>query len=474
MMRLAQAAQALGARYTGVDAEFGAVSTDSRAIKRGDLFVALKGERFDGHTFLAQAAAAGAAAAIVEDSGFRTQDSEAALPLIVVENTLLALGRLAQYWRGKFTMPLVALTGINGKTTVKEMLAAILREAVVAESRVLNPESCVLATRGNLNNHIGVPLTLLELRTAHRYAVIEMGMNHAGEISYITRLAEPDVALISNAGVAHIENLGSEEAIARAKGEIFDGLKTGGTAVLNADDHYAPLWRELALGKRQLEFALEAQAAVTATYKIRELDSEIVLTTPLGSARAVVPAPGLHNVKNALAASAAATALEVPAATVAAGLARFGGVKGRLQRKSGLNGATLIDDTYNANPDSVRAAITVLAQARGKKLLVLGDMGELGRAAGAMHAQVGEFARRAGVNRLFTLGELSAHATQAFGAGARHFTRIEDLLAEIENALAPDVTVLVKGSRFMQMERVVTAFAVLREEREERSEVAKP
>ena len=469
-MRISVAAQALGARHTGGDTEFSAVSTDSRAIKRGDLFIALKGERFDGHAFLAQAAAAGAAGVLVECAS-----TNVALPQILVDDTLMALGQLGNYWRRQWRTPLVALTGSNGKTTVKEMLAAILREACKAtQSSILDPRSCVLATRGNLNNHIGVPLTLLELRSAHRYAVIEMGMNHAGEISYITQLAEPDVALITNAGVAHIENLGSAEAIARAKGEIFAGLKTGGTAVLNADDRYAPLWRELAAGKRQLEFALEAKAAVTATYTIRELDSEIVLTTPLGSARAVLPAPGLHNIRNALAASAAATALNVPAATVAAGLARFGGVKGRLQRKRGLNGATLIDDTYNANPDSVRAAISVLAQARGKKLLVLGDMGELGREAGAMHAQVGEFAREAGVSRLFTLGELSAHATQAFGAGARHFTRIQDLLAEIEIALAPDVTVLVKGSRFMQMERVVTAFAVPREERGERREVAKP
>ena len=452
MMSVSQAAQALGVQYTGRDVEFTAVSTDTRAIKRGDLFVALKGERYDGHDFLAQAAAAGAAAVLVERA------SDVALPQVVVDDTTRALGRLGNYWRRQFDIPLVAVTGSNGKTTVKEMLASILREAAGAGSRGADVESSVLATRGNLNNHIGVPLTLLELRSAHRYAVIEMGMNHAGEISYITRLAEPDVALINNAGVAHIENLGSEEAIARAKGEIFEGLKPGGTAVINADERFAQLWRELAQGKRQIDFALETKAAVTATCKVRELDSEIVLSTPLGTATGVVPAPGLHNVKNALAASAAATALEVPVKTVAAGLARFGGVKGRLQRKNGLNGATLIDDTYNANPDSMRAAISVLAQATGKKLLVLGDMGELGRDAIAMHAQIGEFARAAGVGRLFTLGELSAHTTRAFGAGARHFTRIEDLLAEIKNALAPDVTMLVKGSRFMQMERVVKNF----------------
>ncbi len=314
----------------------------------------------------------------------------------------------------------------------------------------------MLATRGNLNNHIGVPLTLLELRSAHRYAVVEMGMNHAGEISYITRLAEPDVALINNAGVAHIENLGSTEAIARAKGEIFEGLRPGGTAVINADDRYAPLWRESAAGKRQLEFALVGPG---------RCDRHLPDTRSRQRNRAPHAARN-RAVRWCRRRACTTWATRSPRArrrprsrcrpeTVAAGLARFGGVKGRLQRKSGLNGATLIDDTYNANPDSVRAAIAVLARLRGKKLLVLGDMGELGRDAAAMHAQVGEFARAAGVAHLYTLGELSAHATQAFGAGARHFTRIEDLLAEIENALAPDVTMLVKGSRFMQMERVV-------------------
>ncbi len=467
MMRLSQAAQALDARFTGSDVEFTAVSSDSRAVRRGDLFVALKGERFDGHAFVAQAAAAGAAAALVENTGLRSEDRGLSeqLPLLIVDDTLKALGKLAQYWRRRFDIPLVALTGSNGKTTVKEMLAAILREACKAsQSSTLAPQSCVLATRGNLNNHIGVPLTLLELRRGHRYAVIEMGMNHPGELSYITRLAEPDVALINNAGVAHLENLGTVEAVARAKGEIFEGLKADGVAVINADERYAPLWRELAVNKQQIDFALETRAAVTATYKMRQLDSEIVLNTPLGAARAVVPAPGLHNVRNALAASAAATALAVPTATVAAGLARFSGVKGRLQRKACVRGAALIDDTYNANPDSVRAAIAVLAQVPGKKLLVLGDMAELGTQAPALHARIGAYARESGIERLFTLGELSAHSAQAFGAGARHFTRIEDLLTEIENALAPGVTVLVKGSRFMQMERVVRSFEVKSEE----------
>lgn len=458
MMRLSEAARAISAELRGEDRAFEAVSTDTRGLTPGALFVALKGERFDGHDFLAQAAEQRAAGALVQKSGLGARDSGLALPLLVVDNTRLALGTLAAYWRNKFGMPLVALTGSNGKTTVKEMLASILREAVLNESRDPSPESRVLATRGNLNNDIGVPLTLLELKPAHRYAVVEMGMNHAGEIRYLTRLAAPDVALVNNVGPAHMEFFGSLEAIARAKGEIFEGLKPGGTAVINADDHQAPLLRELAAGRNRIEFGLEHEAAVTAAYTLRFLESEIVLRTPLGEAATVLRAPGVHNVRNALAASAAAVALKVPAATIAAGLARFSGVKDRLQKKAGVNGATLIDDTYNANPESVRAAIEVLARAPGEKLLVLGDMGELGAEAREQHAEIGRAARALGVDRLFTLGELSAQAASAFGAGARHFTRLEELLAEVENRLAPGVTLLIKGSRFMQMERVVQSF----------------
>ena len=455
MMRLSEAARAIPAELRGEDRVFDAVSTDTRALLPQALFVALKGERFDGHDFVARAADAGAAAAMVEDSGFRIQGSAKSLPLLLVKNTRLALGTLSAYWRKKFSMPLVALTGSNGKTTVKEMLASILREAVLAESPIPSPESCVLATRGNLNNDIGVPLTLLELGPGHRYAVVEMGMNHAGEIRYLTRLAAPDVALVNNAGPAHFEFFGSIEAIARAKGEIFEGLQPGGTAVINADDRHAGLWRSLAGDRRVVEFGLSRPAAVSARYALRYLESEIVVRTPHGEAQAVLKAPGLHNVRNALAASAAATALEVPAPAIARGLAGYAGIKGRLQKKAALHGATLIDDTYNANPESVRAAVAVLAQAPGRRLLVLGDMGELGASAARMHAEVGRFARESGVERLLTLGEHAAHAARAFGAGGRHFTRIEDLLAEVENALTPDVVVLVKGSRFMQMERVI-------------------
>ena len=444
MMRVSQAAQALGAPFHGNDVEFGAVGTDSRTLGHGDLFVALKGERFDGHAFIAEAATAGAAAALVEHA-----DDAVALPQIVVENTTRALGRLGNFWRRRFKVALVALTGSSGKTTVKEMLAAMLRAAA--------GDDAVLATRGNLNNHIGVPLTLLELRGEHRYAVIEMGMNHAGEISYLTRLAEPDVALIINAGAAHLKYLGSIEAIARAKGEIFEGLKDGGVAVFSADDRFAPLWRRFADGRRQLEFGIEAKSAVTATYRLRQFDSEIVLKTPLGEVAATVPVPGLHNVRNALAASAAASALEVPTATIATGLARFRGSKGRLQRKRGINGIVVIDDSYNANPDSVRAAVDVLAALPGKKILVLGDMGELGDEAAVLHARIGDYARAAGLDELFTLGGLSAHAARTFGAAARPFMQIRELLAALMPSLAPQTTLLVKGSRFMHMERVVEA-----------------
>ena len=444
MMHVSQAARALNAPFHGHDVEFSAVGTDSRTLKRGELFVALRGERFDGHAFVAEAATAGAAAALVERA-----DDAIALPQIVVADTTQALGRLGNFWRRRCRVALVALTGSSGKTTVKEMLAAILRAAVGADA--------VLATRGNLNNHVGVPLTLLELRSGHRYAVVEMGMNHAGEIRYITRLAEPDVALIINAGSAHLEHLGSVEAIARAKGEIFEGLNDDGTAVFNADDRFAPLWRELAAGKRQLEFGIEIESAVSADYELRQLDSMIVLKTPRGEVAATVSAPGLHNVRNALAAGAAASALEVPLAAIGAGLAHFRGSPGRLQRRRGRNGAAIIDDSYNANPDSVHAAIDVLAALSGKKILVLGDMGELGSAAAALHAQIGDYARAAGLDGLFTIGELAAHAARAFGAGAHPFAQIEELVAALTPMLAPQTTLLIKGSRFMRMERVVTA-----------------
>ena len=453
MMSLRAAAEAMNGELRADDGTVGGVSTDTRSLIPRDLFFALKGERFDAVRFLDQAFARGAAAAVVERSAISTNAHTQ--PLIVVDDARVALGRLAASWRLRFALPLIALTGSNGKTTVKEMIAAVLRRACAGQDQVL-------ATKGNLNNDIGVPLTLLGLRAPHRYAVIEMGMNHAGEIRYLTRLARPDVALVNNAGSAHIGLLGSVEAIAAAKGEIYEGLDASGIAIVNADEAFAPLWRGLNLSRRVVEFGLDAPAAVTGRYRGHALHSEIVLQTPNGEAAFELQAPGVHNVRNALAAAAVAVALDVPADTIARGLANFCGIEGRMQRRQGINGAALIDDTYNANPDSMRAAIAVLAQVPGKRVLVLGDMAELGELASEMHAQIGQAARNSGIERLLTLGELAQNVCLAFGRGAQHFSRIEDLLAALEPELDADTTVLVKGSRSMRMERVVQAFEVAR------------
>jgi UDP-N-acetylmuramoyl-tripeptide--D-alanyl-D-alanine ligase len=447
-MRMSEAARVLGAELRGApacaDPEFTGVSTDSRTLARGDLFVALKGERFDGHAYLPAVAAAGAAGAIVSRGV-----TDPACPVLVVDDPQHALTALARHWRGRFTGVVTALTGSSGKTTVKDMLAAILRAHA--------GDTAVLATEGNLNNHIGVPLTLLKLRANHRYAVVELGMNHAGEIRDLTALAAPEVGLVTNAGTAHIEFLGSREAIARAKGELFEGLKADATAVVNADDAFAPLWRELAGARPRIEFSLECAADVRASYALRGLDSEIRLTTPLGTAPAVVPAPGLHNVKNALAASAAAAALKLAPEIIATGLARFVGARGRLQRRRAPGGAMVIDDTYNANPESMRAAIAVLAALPAPRVLVLGDMGELGGDGPALHAEIGACAREAGIEILYALGVLSTHTVRAFGPGARHFASLDELLAALRGTAGAGASVLVKGSRFMRMERVVAA-----------------
>jgi UDP-N-acetylmuramoyl-tripeptide--D-alanyl-D-alanine ligase len=446
MMRLAEAAAMLGVPFSGTDAEVLRVSTDSRRIQPGDLFIALRGEKFDGGAFAAQALQQGAAGVLLDAA----QAPEIA-GAIRVDDTRLALGRLAAAWRQRFAIPIVAVTGSNGKTTVKEMLAAILRVEAGADDAVLH-------TEGNLNNDIGLPLMLLRLRAMHRFAVLEMGMNHTGEIDYLTRLARPDVAVVNNALSAHIGFLGSLEAIARAKGEIFNGLSNVGIAVFNADDAHARLWREANAARCIVDFGLAEPAAVSGQYRPGEFGSALTLSLPGATLEIALKVPGEHNVMNALAAAAAAFALDVSHRSIVAGLSGFSGVKGRLQRKPALHGSTFIDDTYNANPDSVKAALAVLAQQPGKKLLVLGDMGELGTDAAAMHAEIGLAARAAGVDRLLALGDLTKETVGAFGAGAMHFERIQELLAELENELTPDTVVLVKGSRFMQMERVVQSF----------------
>ncbi|MBI5891520.1 MAG: UDP-N-acetylmuramoyl-tripeptide--D-alanyl-D-alanine ligase [Nitrosomonadales bacterium] len=456
MMLLSQAANALRARMAGADVRFSAVSTDTRTIRPGDLFIALKGENFDGARFVAQAAQSGAVAAVVnQDSGCGIQD--AGVPLLLVEDTRLALGKLAAHWRAQFDIPLVAITGSNGKTTVKEMLAGILGEVTG------NAEE-VLATKGNFNNDIGMPLTLLRLRAQHRYAVIEMGMNHPGEIDYLTRIARPDVALVNNATGAHLQGLGSVEGVARAKGEIFAGLKSGGTAVINADDAHTLVWRLLAGTHRVFDFALEHQAAVKGKWKAKGYGGVLGMLTPAGEMSVELQVPGEHNARNALAAATAALALQVPLTTIAKGLEGFGGVAGRLQRKQGMHGAMLIDDTYNANPASMHAALEVLAHAAGKRVFVLGDMGELGEDAAQFHREIGIAARELGIEKMLALGALSAEAVREFGSGAEHFDDVEKLEAAIDKELDAQTTVLIKGSRFMKMERVVQFCALQKEE----------
>jgi UDP-N-acetylmuramoyl-tripeptide--D-alanyl-D-alanine ligase len=442
MMHLSEAARATQGQLIGNDVLFTSVGTDSRNLAAGQLFVALRGEHFDGHAYAVPALEQGATAAMVSSA---TPGLAAG---VVVQDTRLALGDLAAHWRRKFDIPLAAITGSNGKTTVKEMLASILRAEAGAEDRVL-------ATEGNLNNDIGLPLTLLKLRHQHRYAVAEMGMNHRGEIRYLTRIGAPTVALVNNAGTAHIGELGSVEAIAQAKGEIFEGLSQGGVAVINVDDAYAPLWQALAAPHRIATFGLEQPADVTATYRLESGHSAVALKTPVGEVTFDLPSPGLHNVRNALAAATVALAMGASLTSVAQGLSRFGGAKGRLQYKTGLHQATVIDDTYNANPASMRAAIDVLASHAGKRILVLGDMGELGQDAADMHADIGTYAKGQGIDTLLTLGTLSAHMVTAFGQGARHFDTPEAIADALVGMMDQNTVVLVKGSRFMKMERVV-------------------
>jgi UDP-N-acetylmuramoyl-tripeptide--D-alanyl-D-alanine ligase len=448
MMDLREAARGAGGEAWGANARFAAVSSDTRTIKEGALFVALRGERFDGHEYLAAARARGAVAAMVEQRA-SSAGSEPPLPLLVVDDTRLGLGRLAAYWRGKFKLPLIAVAGSNGKTTVKEMIASILAEHAGAGRSY--------ATPGNLNNDIGLPLALLSLRAEHTCAVVELGMNHAGETAYLAGIAQPTVALVNNAQREHQEFMHSVAEVAREHGAVFAALPADGVAVINADDTYAGYWRGVCKTRRVLDFGLERPAAVGGRFELRDFGSEIVVRAPGGEAAVSLRAAGVHNVRNALAAAAAAVAAGVGLAAIARGLAGFEPVPGRLQKQAGKRGTIILDDSYNANPDSVIAAIDVLAGTAGRRFLVLGDMGEVGAHGAAFHAEIGSYARAAGIDGLFVIGELCAHAAAAFGDGARHCGDIDALLAALEPCLGAGVTVLVKGSRFMRMERVVQA-----------------
>jgi UDP-N-acetylmuramoyl-tripeptide--D-alanyl-D-alanine ligase len=446
---LAEFARVCGGRLCGSDAAYTDVVSDSRTVAPQQLFVALKGPRFDGHEFVGAALALGAAGALV------AAEQPVELAQIIVPDTQAALERAARGWRAHFSGALVGVAGSNGKTTAKEMTAAILGQS----------GDC-LATRGNLNNHIGVPLTLLRLTPAHRSAVVEMGANRAGEVAALVAIARPTIGMITNAGAEHLEGFGSLEGVARAEGEMVAGLTAGATAVINADDEFAGLWRALTPA-RVVTFGVREPADFSATEVHTALGSEgfrtqFRLTAPAGSAAIRLAVGGAHNVANALAAAAAAASAGASLEHIASGLAAVRAVPGRLQFKQGASGAWLIDDSYNANPSSVRAAIEVLGSLAGRKWLVLGDMAELGEFAQAAHSAIGEFARAHGVERLYATGALAVRAVDSFGAGAQWFADAAALTAALTRELAkagPEVRLLIKGSRVNRLERVVDALA---------------
>jgi len=473
MWILSAAVATVGGQLLGADQAFTEVSSDSRVDCSGHLFIALRGEHFDGHDHVAAAQAAGAVAAMVD------HPLPVDIPQWVVADTRLGLGQLAAAWRQRFAGRVIAITGSNGKTTVKEMLAAILAQV-----------GWVLATRGNLNNDIGMPLTLLSVRT-EEFLVLEMGANHPSEIGYLSRIAQPDVALITNAGHAHLEGFGSLDGVAAAKGEIAQGLSETGVLVVPGDAPYLELWRELAAGRQVLTFAVDAPADVsTTTDSLRTIWDEAgfrtefvaqkslqlpvdqspqppfskggLFSSPLskrgagGDLQLTLHLAGAHNVRNALAATAAALALGIDDTAIYDGLATLQPVKGRLYPRQGQTCA-VIDDTYNANPDSIAAAVAVLAQLDGRRWLVLGDLAELGEDAAQLHEDVGRLTRAAGIEHLITVGTLSARASTAFGEGGRHFVDQAQLLAWLVPQLHAADRVLVKGSRSARMERIVNA-----------------
>lgn len=424
------------------DAAFDGVTTDSRQVSIGNLFVALRGERFDAHDFLSDVAAKGAAAVVVE----RVPDG-LTVPALVVPDTRIALGEIGAYWRRQFTLPVIGVTGSNGKTTVKEMIASILGAAFGADN--------TLATRGNLNNDIGVPLTVFRLNAAYKAAVIELGMNHPGEIAAITAIAQPTVGLVNNAQREHQEFMESVEAVARENGGVILGLPADGVAVFPADDTYTSLWRAYAGQRKTLTFGLLQDADVTCTFVVNDFGSDLSITAGGKHFQVKLSAAGVHNVRNALAATACALAIGVSQDAIVRGLEAFAPVNGRLQRKTAKSGALVIDDTYNANPDSVRAAIDVLSHAAAPRVLVLGDMGEVGDEGPQFHVEIGAYARDQGIEHLLTLGDLARHASSTFGAKAQHFDDIDSINRAAEALVSADTTALVKGSRFMKMERVV-------------------
>ncbi len=429
-------AQVVEGELVGGDQSVSGVSTDSRSITKDNLFIALKGPSFDGHDYVYPAEQKSAAAVLVNKSMTTN------LPQIIVKDTLSALGKLAGAWRNQFSIPVIGITGSNGKTTVKEITTSIL--------------SCtrhVLATEGNFNNDIGMPLTLLKIDKDHEAAVIEMGANHAGEIEYLTKISCPSIVVVTNAGPAHLEGFGDLDGVAKSKGEIYEQLAESGTAILNADDHYYKFWQGLCDGKKTLSFGLSSDADISA----RHGTNHVSIITPGGDINVNFKMLGKHNLMNALAATAVCCAVGVSLDAIKQGLEKMQGVMGRLQLKAGQNGSRIIDDTYNANPASLDAALAVLNEFSGQHLLALGDMGELGAETEQLHIQAGERARMSGVHKLYTLGQHARCAANSFGSNSKVFDDKPSMISELKNCMADDVTLLVKGSRLMKMEVIVDA-----------------
>ncbi len=428
------------------------VNTDSRTIKRGELFVALKGDNYDAHDFILSAHDRGAVAYLIDHK------IEQVKPALIVKDTKLAFGQIAKAWRNKFSYPVVAVTGSNGKTTVKEMLFNILSQ----QSRTLGTKD-VLATKGNFNNDIGVPITLNRMKSCHDGAVIEMGANHQGEISYLTQLVSPDVAIITNAAAAHLEGFGSLDGVAKAKGEIFEGLNNSGTAIINYDDTYSAYWKELAGKNRIITFGKNNDADIS--YLAHNKNNLIIVTVKSKPQFDLqLPLLGKHNIMNALAAIAAAVALEVDFKIIKQGLESMQPVPGRLVSKKGVHDSIVIDDTYNANPASLAAAVEVMSSFKGSHHVVLGDMGELGVDALALHKVAAQTIKQGNVKYLYTIGETSRVTSDEFGVGAQHFVSHQELINQLVKNVQPEDCVLVKGSRAMQMEKIVNAICTAPQE----------
>lgn len=450
-MQLAFVQSATAAKFIGIERDLNQIitgfSTDSRSIKPGDLFIAVVGARVNGHHYIEEALAKGAVAILVNER------VETTLPQLVVKDTIIALGKLAYAHRMQFTIPIIALTGSSGKTTVKEMIASILS--------VSGP---VLATAGNLNTDIGVPLTLLRLNETHKNAVIEMGARHKGDIAYLMQITSPHVSLITNAGVAHKEIFGGEEGIAKAKGEIFEQLNPEGIAIINHDDKNASYWKSILQKQQIVSFGMQQEADIHCLdVKLTPFAVNFTLITDIGSIPIQLSVPGIHTIQNALAAAAVARAMNIDLLDIAQGLKQFISISGRLQFKMSQTGCHLIDDTYNANPASMIAALNVLAQCPGQKIMVMGDMFELGTDASQLHYAMGQKAKELKIDKLLAVGELSKEAVSAFGEGATHYTNKSSLIADLMPQATKTSTILIKGSRGMRMEDIVLALTGSRE-----------